>query len=244
MAESIVYIHGVPNSGEMWSPFLERTGGVAPDLPGFGSTDKPADLDYSMPGQTRWVAEYLSRFDRFSLVMHDWGALGLLAALERPEDVDRIVLFNAVPFLPDYRWHRIARLWRAPLAGELMMGFSTSWGLRLLARREADGRLPKQVVDAQVDQVLKHWDHGTQRAILKLYRSAPEGVLAEAGRDLGRIGARSLVMWGDRDRYLPLRFGNDYAGLLGADLQVAQGAGHWPWLEQPELIERTAAFLR
>jgi pimeloyl-ACP methyl ester carboxylesterase len=114
----------------------------------------------------------------------------------------------------------------------------------MLARRESDGRVPRETVDAQVDQVWQHFDHGTQRAILKLYRSAPERALAEAGRDLGLIGARSLVVWGDRDPYLPLRFGQDYAGVLGADLQVAQGAGHWPWLEQPELIERTAAFLR
>jgi pimeloyl-ACP methyl ester carboxylesterase len=243
MSESIVYIHGVPNSGEMWEPFVERTGGEAPDLPGFGATDKPNDLDYSMQGQTRWVADYLARFDRFSLVMHDWGAIGLLAALERPDDVDRIVLFNAVPFVPDYRWHPIARVWRTPLAGELFMGASTKWGFRTLARREA-GSLPREVVDAEVDRVWKHFDHGTQRAILKLYRSAPESALAEAGRDLGRLGAPALVAWGDRDPYLPLRFGNDYAGLLGADLHVAQGAGHWPWLEQPDLIERTAAFLR
>jgi pimeloyl-ACP methyl ester carboxylesterase len=41
MAERIVYLHGVPHSGEMWQPFIERIGGIAPDLPGFGSTDRP-----------------------------------------------------------------------------------------------------------------------------------------------------------------------------------------------------------
>jgi pimeloyl-ACP methyl ester carboxylesterase len=99
------------------------------------------------------------------------------------------------------------------------------------------------VLDSEIERVWKHWDHGTQRAILKLYRSAPETALAEAGRDLGRIGAPALVAWGDRDPYLPIRFGQDYAEMLGGDLHVAQGAGHWPWLEQPDLIERTAAFL-
>jgi pimeloyl-ACP methyl ester carboxylesterase len=39
MAERIVYLHGVPHSGAMWQPFVERTDGGAPDLPGFGSTD-------------------------------------------------------------------------------------------------------------------------------------------------------------------------------------------------------------
>jgi pimeloyl-ACP methyl ester carboxylesterase len=47
MAERIVYLHGVPQSGEMWRPFVEKTGGDAPDLPGFGSSDKPAHGDYT-----------------------------------------------------------------------------------------------------------------------------------------------------------------------------------------------------
>jgi pimeloyl-ACP methyl ester carboxylesterase len=242
MPGRIVYIHGVPNSGEMWAPFVERTGGLAPDLPGFGSSDKRANLDYSMRGQARWVSDYTRELDRFSLVMHDWGAVGLLAATERPEAVERIVLIGAVPFLPGYRWHRIARIWRTPVAGELFMGLSTRWGFRQWARLDAP-QTPRAVIDEQIEQIWRHWDHGTQRAILRLYRSAPEDALAQAGRDLGAIGAPALVVWGDRDPYLPVRFGEDYARVLGGELHVAAGAGHWPWLEQPQLIDRVAAFL-
>src|SRR3712207_6684010 len=46
----ILYVHGVPTASWDWIPFLERTGGFAPDLPGFGSSDKPADFDYSIAG--------------------------------------------------------------------------------------------------------------------------------------------------------------------------------------------------
>ena len=35
-----LYLHGVPNSSLTWLPFLERTGGVALDLPGFGESVK------------------------------------------------------------------------------------------------------------------------------------------------------------------------------------------------------------
>ena len=234
MAESIVYIHGVPHSDEMWEPFIARTGGVAPDLPGFGATEKPANLDYSMTGQARWVASYLADIERYSLVMHDWGSLGLLAALERPEAVERIVLINAVPFLPGYRWHRVARAWRKPALGELLMGASTKWAFNRFSP------LPS----AEVDQIWKHWDHGTQRAILKLYRSAPEHALAAAGLDLPKLrGSRSLVVWGSRDPYLPARFAHDYAETLGGELHIAQGAGHWPWLDQPDVLDRVASFL-
>jgi pimeloyl-ACP methyl ester carboxylesterase len=125
MAERIVYLHGVPHSGEMWQPFIARTGGVAPDLPGFGSSAKPASGDYTF-------------------------------------------------------------------------------------------------------------------AILRLYRSAPEDVLADAGRELGLIKAPALVVWGDEDPYLPSHFADDYAAVLGgpAEVEHVAGAGHWPWFEKPAVVER------
>ncbi|MDX6660967.1 MAG: hypothetical protein QOJ55_1789, partial [Solirubrobacteraceae bacterium] len=36
----VVYLHGVPTSSDDWVSFLERTGGLAPDLPGFGRSSK------------------------------------------------------------------------------------------------------------------------------------------------------------------------------------------------------------
>ena len=41
----ILYLHGVPAHSYAWVPFLERTGGIAPDLPGFGKSAKPADFN-------------------------------------------------------------------------------------------------------------------------------------------------------------------------------------------------------
>src|SRR5437588_1616228 len=244
MPGSIVYLHGVPNAGVMWGPFLERTGGIAPDLPGFGTSDKPGDGDYSFRGLARHVAELTADLERYSLVVHDWGAVGLLAALERPEALQRLVVIDAVPFLPGYRWHSIARIWRTPVAGELFMGMSSRWGFRQLARVQGPGT-PRAVVDAFVDEIWRDFDHGTQRAILRLYRSAPEAALAEAGRDLGRLAAPALVVWGGADPYLSTRFAHLYADALGGDARVdiVDGAGHWPWLERPEVVDRVADFL-
>ena len=239
-AAPVLYLHGVPNSGQMWEPFVERIGGVAPDLPGFGESDKPVQFRYSIEGYRSFLGELTAGMDRFSLVMHDWGAVGLALAQDRPEAIERIVLIDAIPFLPGYRWHRIARAWRRPVVGELAMGFSTKWGFKWLARRE--GTLPREQSDAEVEKVWRHFDQGTMRAILKLYRSAPEDVLARAGERLGAIGSPALVVWGDRDPYLPTRFAHDYAKALGGTAEIV-AAGHWPWLEDPSVIDRVAAFL-
>ncbi len=49
--------------------------------------------------------------------MHDWGVVGLATAQRLPERVERLVLTAAVPFLPGYEWHRMARIWRTRLRG-------------------------------------------------------------------------------------------------------------------------------
>jgi pimeloyl-ACP methyl ester carboxylesterase len=245
MAERIVYLHGVPESGDMWRRFVQITGGDTPDMPGFGRSEKPASGDYSYRGLARWFSNYTKGLESFSLVVHDWGAVGLLTAMERPEAIERLVIMDAVPFLPGYRWHPVARIWRRRLAGELFMGLSTKWAMRLLAERQSETQVPQAVLEESIDGIWKYFDHGTQRAILRLYRSAPEDQLAEAGRELGRITAPALVVWGERDPYLEPRFAHAYADALGgpAETYVVPDAGHWPWYEKPEVVDRVAAFL-
>jgi pimeloyl-ACP methyl ester carboxylesterase len=245
MADRIVYLHGVPESGDMWRPFVERTGGDAPDMPGFGRTEKPASGDYSFRALGRWFSDYTKDLESYSLVVHDWGAVGLFAAMERPEAIERLVIIDAVPFLPGYRWHPIARMWRRRGVGELFMGLSTKWGMRLLAERQSETQVPESVLNESIDGIWKYFDHGTQRAILRLYRSADEPLLEEAGRDLGAIEAPTLVVWGAKDPYLETRFAHAYADALGgpAEVEIVEDAGHWPWYEQPRVIDRVSAFL-
>ncbi len=240
----VLYLHGVPNSSHIWLPFLERTGGIAPDLPGFGRSAKRGDFDYSIPGYDRWLERFLAHagVERFRLVVHDWGAVGLALAQRQPQRVERLVVSNAVPFLPGYRWHWVARIWRRWGLGELAMGATTRWGLGLLSRQASPtpGPLPAEFLD----EAWSHFDQGTQRAILRLYRSAPEDVLAGAGRRLDDVVAPALVVWGEEDPYLDPGFADAYAeGLANARVRHVAGAGHWPWIDVPELVDEVCRFV-
>ncbi len=224
--------------------FLERTGGLAPDLPGFGRSGKPGHFDYSISGYANFLEQFLDlvEVERVRLVVHDWGAVGLAFAARHPERIERLVIANAVPFLPGYRWHRAARAWRTPLLGELVMGATTRWTLQRASRdaNAAPGPLPPQWYDS----VFAHFDHGTQRAILRLYRSAPSEELARAGGELARIDAPALVVWGTRDPYIPTSFATGYAHALPhAELVELDDAGHWWWLDRPDAIDRVVEFL-
>jgi pimeloyl-ACP methyl ester carboxylesterase len=241
----VLYVHGVPTDSDNWLPFLERTGGLAPDLPGFGRSGKPADFDHSIEGYADFLEAFLDSagVERFSLLVHDWGAVGLALAQRRADRVDRLVIANAVPLLPGYRWHRVARAWRRPVVGELLMGLTTRWAMRRELRRITSA--PDEAAREFADRLWSNFDHGTQRAILKLYRSAPEDVLARAGERLGDVEAPALVVWGTHDPFIPTSFAHAYADALGgpARVELDDGAGHWFWVDRPELVDTIAGFL-
>lgn len=231
----ILYLHGVPTHSHDWIPFLERTGGIAPDLPGFGKSAKPADFDYSIRGYDRFLEAFVDQLEleRFSLVVHDWGSVGLALAQRFPGRIEQLVMFSTVPFVPGFRWHRVARAWRTPLLGEVVMGATTHWSFR----RE----LPSGLADA----AWKAFDHGTQRAILKLYRASPPDVLARAGERLGDVQAPALILWPEDDPYISAEFGPKHADALGGEtrLEMVRG-GHWTWIRSPELIDQARGFLK
>jgi pimeloyl-ACP methyl ester carboxylesterase len=236
-----LYLHGVPTNSDDWVPFLARTGGLAPDLPGFGRSGKPGFLRYTIPEYEGFLERFLDQrsVQRVSMVVHDWGAVGLAFAQRHPERIERLVVINAVPLLPGYRWHRVARFWRTPLVGELVMGITTRRTVRFSANATRE-----PIPEEMLDRTFEYFDQGTQRAILRLYRSAPPHVLAAAGAELGDLNKPALVAWGMRDPYIPAHFARDYAEVLGAGEPIElPAAGHWPWLEDPRLIETIANFL-
>jgi pimeloyl-ACP methyl ester carboxylesterase len=54
----------------------------------------------------------------------------------------------------------------------------------------------------------------------------------------------ALVAWGSRDPYIPARFAGEYARALpDAELLELPDAGHWPWLDRPDLVDRLVDFL-
>jgi pimeloyl-ACP methyl ester carboxylesterase len=242
-----VYCHGNPTHGEEWMPFLQQGGpAVAIDMPGWGRSDRPDPqrFDYSMFGLSAFLERALAELgiERRQLVVHDWGSLALIGAQRRPELVEKLVVVNAVPLLPGYRWHWIAQLWRRRRVGELLNRTTTRASLALVLRQASGDRGP--MPPEFVEMIWKHWGRGTSAALLALYRHADPDRLALAGSDLGRVECPALVLWGDRDAYLPTRFGSAYAAALpGAELELVRGAGHWPRIDDPATVDRTLRFL-
>ena len=222
----LLWLHGVPDSADLWTPFMERGGGMALDLPGFGRSGKRGDFPYSIEGYAGLLQAFLDHvgLERVTLVAHDWGAVGVTLGSR----IDGLVLVSPVPFVPGYRWHPYARLWRRRVVGELVMGTT------LRPVLWAAPGFPRE----RTREVVRHFDPGTQRAILRLYRSAPEERLARAAEHLDAVAAPSVVLHGDRDPFIPLSMGRAVADRLGARFEILSGSGHWPWVGDPDVIDR------
>lgn len=243
-AVPVLYLHGAPTSSADWTGLLKRTGGIAPDLPGFGRSGKRGDLDFSPGGLARFVGDLvdLLELDRVRLCVHGWGAVGLLWAIENPARVERLLVVNAVPFLPGFRWHGWARALSLPALGEVAVGVMTRRVWRRSVRRtSAPG---SRIADGLSRRIDADFDQGTQRALLRLQRHAAPAALARLGSDLDRIDAPALVLWGAHDRWIDPRFGPAYAAALGdATHEQLLDAGHWPWLDSEVAANRMVSFL-
>ena len=114
-APVVLLMHGEPTWSFLYRkmiPVLLAAGFrvVAPDLVGFGRSDKPArPSDYSYANHVRWMNAWLAATDlrRITLFCQDWGSLiGLRMVVDAPQRFDRIVLANgglptgtsAIPF--------------------------------------------------------------------------------------------------------------------------------------------------
>ena len=229
-----------PTRRAMWHDFLACCGGVAVDAPGFGQTGKRADMDYSLAFYGRFVERFLDHlgWERCRLVGHDWGGAWALAfAQHAPERVERLALVDSVPLLPGFRWHRVARLWRARGIGEIVMGTTNrrtvGWARRARRAARSHGR-----------RGLRPLRPGHPARDSQALPVRARGRPAAAGRHLADVTAPALVVWGDRDPYIEPRFGDGFAAALGdATVEHLPDAGHWPWLERPDLVARLCDWI-
>lgn len=241
-----VFLHGAPTSSDDWVSVLERTGGVAPDLLGFGRTAKGGHLGYTPESLADFLEDLLGELGigQLSLVTHGWGTpAGALLAARDPAHVQRIVMFNSVPLLEGLTWPWWARMYRLRAVGELAMGATTRLVLRRWLRRGSAH--PTAWPAERIAPVWDQFDQGTQRAILRLVRSVDADRCAAMASALQSLRVPTLLMWGRRDPWWGEEVLKAYAQNLPphARIERVDEAGHWPWLDDPAVVDSVASFL-
>lgn len=245
--EAVVFVHGNPGSADDWEGLVGAAAGagkraVAFDLPDFGETVAPDGFAHDVPGYAAFVGEALGELgvERVHLVIHDFGGpIGLVWAMAHPDAMASVTLIDT-GIMPGYRWHSLARIWRTPIAGELLQAAASRPFFRFMINSKEPRGLPREFTEKMYD----HYDRRTRRAVLKLYRATPDpGAMSE--NLIGLFRPRdipALVVWGEHDPYLSSSFAQRQSEAFpSADVHVLPASGHWPYADAPETVERLLA---
>jgi haloalkane dehalogenase len=231
----VLFVHGEPTWSFLWRRVIPpvRDAGyrcVAPDLPGFGRSDKPVDLGWYT--YDRHVASVLSLVDELDLrdatvVVHDWGGpIGLRVAVERAERIARLVILDTGLFTGHQPMNDAWMTFRAFVerTEDLPVG--------LLVRR-ACLKDPGDAVIAAYDAPFPSAaSKAGARAFPLILPLAPDAPGASAGQrvlDALRGDTRpKLFLWAESDPVLTLETGRRFAAALGGEIDhVIAGASHF-----------------
>jgi pimeloyl-ACP methyl ester carboxylesterase len=241
--EAVVFVHGNPGSADDWEQLVAAAGehlrAVSFDLPDFGETIAPAGFEHTVPNYSAFLGELLKTLgiERVHLVLHDFG--GPIGLAWMAANLDRIASLTLIDvgILPGYRWHRLARIWRTPVLGELFQASATRSAFRWLLNRGEPRGLPREFTERMYD----HYDKRTRRAVLALYRATPEPGLgaSEFAAMLAPRDIPALVIWGEHDSYLPSSYAlRQRDAFPSAEVHVLPASGHWPFADAPDTVQR------
>ena len=141
---------------------------------------------------------------------------------------------------PDYVWHDFAQLWQTPEAGEAWVAETAAQPKQARVDLLTSVGVTPHEASAFADAL----DAEMGRCILALYRSAAQPAMAEWGADASAAAARpGLVIAAADDPFTGgTGFAEHMAKVMGAQVEVLSGVGHWWMLEDPargaEVIER------
>ncbi|MFN8418488.1 MAG: alpha/beta hydrolase [Anaerolineae bacterium] len=238
--EPALFLHGVPDSGDMWNPLIARLGSqlraVAPDLPGLGRSTALADFDLSLENMARFVESFrltAGLTEPVHLFAHDFGGhYGLAWAVRHPEAVRSITIFNT-SFFTSYRWHPNAQIYRVPLLGELTLR-AINFNMFRKVVQNISPALTTEYLRGVFE--MSYTKPSVRRMILRLYRERnPVVDFAGWETELRELNARipSAVMWGDRDPFAASNFAEQFGA---QHVYHFSDYGHWLPLEGPAAV--------
>ncbi|SES15329.1 Pimeloyl-ACP methyl ester carboxylesterase [Lentzea xinjiangensis] len=240
---TIAFVNGVPATPAVWTPLINelpealRRRVVLLGPPAFGAPVPPG-FNATFDEYRDWLVDELSRLDSpVDLVGQSLGGGFVLeVAMTRPDLIRSWVSDTVGGYEPDYTWHEIAKVWQTPGDGERNVEQLFSGDASERAARMVEWGIPEPTAG----EVALEQGQEMGKAILSLYRSVPQQVLLERGRDLPAAAARpGLVPIPTEDFSVgSTALRRRAAGRAGAHAAELDGIGHWWMLDDPARAAR------
>jgi pimeloyl-ACP methyl ester carboxylesterase len=241
----VLLLHGFPDSGRLWRNQVAALAGagyraIAPDMRGFGGSDKPADVaSYALPMIAMDVLGVLDHLgvEKAHVVGHDWGA-GLAWAMASlwPDRVDHLVAMSVghPTSFGSAGLDQAEKSWYMLLFQ--FQGIAEEW---LRADAWANFRAWSRHPDAEAVIEELERGEGNLTSALNIYRAnVPAERFVSPPLELPPVQAPTMGMWSSGD------FALTESQMTGSEKYVAgpwryeriDGPGHWMQLEAPDRV--------
>ncbi len=240
----VLFMHGEPTWSYLWRKVIPpvRDAGfrcIAPDLAGFGRSDKPTDIDfYSYDRHVELAATLLEDLDlsATTIVVHDWGGpIGLRLAVEQRERIERIVILDTGLFTGH---QKMSDAW---IAFHDFVERTEDLPVGMLVRGACKKDPGDAVIAAYEAPYPTAASKAGARAFPLMIPQSPDAPGAAAGQrvleELRGDERPTLMLWADSDPVLPLATGERFAEALGQPVpRTIADASHFLQEDQGPLI--------
>ena len=231
-SKHVLFLHGLGASAERWGRvipiFAKHFHVVAPDIIGFGYSDKP-EVSYTIPFFSDFVKGFANALGMWHLNLIGASLGGHIAAevaITSKNMIEKLVLVTPAGIMkestPVLNYYIAAAMYptfeNAKKAFEKMAGNPKA--VDIVYAKDFVNRM--QLPNAK---------YAFMSSIMGS-KAAPD----LSGR-LGRIEAPTLIVWGEKDRMIPVRYaGNFQSKIKSSQLAIIKSSGHTPYFEKPEVF--------
>ena len=232
--EPLLLIHGSTVPAVIWDKTVGSLNAagyrtIRADLYGRGYSDRPRiKYDYDV-----FARQNLELLDSLGITgsfhiggISLGGAIAVVATGMVPQRVASLLLVDpAGPFLDDTG------------AEERLMRLSR-WARAVMEEDSPQASLRREQLAPLMEQVRTQMKYrGSEYVSISFMRNRNQHRLREAWQGVGRLPIPSLLVWGEDDPIIPVRFAQDVVALIpGIELHIIPGGGHAPHYEQPGVV--------
>jgi 2-hydroxy-6-oxonona-2,4-dienedioate hydrolase len=246
--QHILFIHGLGSSADRWLDIPDALSlyfhTIAIDLPGFGGSDKPSDMDYTIEAFSDIVTEFMGKIgiadkgsghnNRISLIGHSLGGyiaskIAASAADDNSHFLDKLVLVDSsgnlgkpTPLLEQYL--------------DAAMAPSKEKVRRVFGQMVAN---PLIISDALIQGFIDRINKPNAKYAFEssLRNSANTKIGIENLNKIGDKGIPTLILWGMYDKVIPTQHTEIFKeAIKDSSVIIIPGTGHAPFSEKPALV--------
>jgi pimeloyl-ACP methyl ester carboxylesterase len=232
----LLFIHGLGSAADRWMKIPEELSSefhsIAIDLPGFGESEKPKKMDYTIDRFRKIIVSFLNEIsiqkEKISLIGHSLGGyIASEVAIQNQNHVQKLVLIDSsgmletpTPVLEEYF--------------EAAMNPTQDNVRKAFEKMVADPkRIPKPLVDGFIRRInLPNAKYAFESTLVN---SATTQIGLNRLRKINPIP--TLILWGVHDKVIPIEHSKLFKDSIDdSRLEIIADAGHAPFAEKPDQV--------